>query len=53
MRSLILSTASRFLLSLLLVFSIFVLLRGHSEPGGGFVGGLVASGRICAVCTGF
>jgi multicomponent Na+:H+ antiporter subunit B len=42
-RSLILSTATRYLLPLLLLFSIFLLLRGHNEPGGGFVGGLVAA----------
>jgi multicomponent Na+:H+ antiporter subunit B len=40
--SLILSTATRYLLPLLLLFSFFLLLRGHNEPGGGFVGGLVA-----------
>jgi len=43
MNSLILSTATRLLLPLLLIFSIFLLLRGHNEPGGGFVGGLVAA----------
>lgn len=42
-RSLILSTAVRILLPLLLLFSLFLLLRGHNEPGGGFVGGLVAA----------
>lgn len=43
MTSLILSTATRYLLPLLMLFSIFLLLRGHNEPGGGFVGGLVAA----------
>ena len=43
MNSLILRTAARFLMTLLLLFSIFLLLRGHNEPGGGFVGGLVAA----------
>ena len=43
MESLILRTATRYLLPLLLLFSVFVLLRGHNEPGGGFVGGLVAA----------
>ncbi len=43
MRSFILATAVQLLLPLLLLFSIFLLLRGHNEPGGGFVGGLVAS----------
>ena len=45
MTSLILSTAARYLLPLLMLFSLFVLLRGHNEPGGGFIGGLVAAGR--------
>lgn len=43
MNSLILRTATRLLIPLLVLFSIFLLLRGHNEPGGGFVGGLVAS----------
>ena len=41
--SLILQTATRFLVPLLLLFSVFLLLRGHNEPGGGFIAGLVAS----------
>jgi multicomponent Na+:H+ antiporter subunit B len=43
MNSIILKVTSKFVLPLLLLFSIFVLLRGHYLPGGGFVGGLVAS----------
>jgi multicomponent Na+:H+ antiporter subunit B len=43
MKSLIFKTASTYLLPLLLLFSIFILLRGHYLPGGGFVGGLMAS----------
>jgi multicomponent Na+:H+ antiporter subunit B len=42
MYSLILATATRLLIPLMLIFSIFLLIRGHNEPGGGFVGGLVA-----------
>ena len=41
--ALILQVAARFLLPMLLLFSIFLLLRGHNEPGGGFIAGLVAS----------
>ncbi len=43
MNSLILRAATRFMLPLLLLFSVFLLLRGHNEPGGGFSGGLVAA----------
>ncbi|MGH1484235.1 MAG: Na+/H+ antiporter subunit B [Geminicoccales bacterium] len=46
MNSLILQTISRFLVGLMLLFSIFLLLRGHNEPGGGFIGGLVAAAGI-------
>ena len=43
MRGLILPTATTYLMPVLLVFSVFLLLRGHNEPGGGFAGGLVAA----------
>lgn len=39
----ILRTSTNYLLPLLILFSIFLLIRGHYLPGGGFVGGLVAS----------
>lgn len=43
MNSVILRTATRYLMPLLLLFSVFLLWRGHHEPGGGFAGGLVAA----------
>ncbi|MDH3555398.1 MAG: Na+/H+ antiporter subunit B [Deltaproteobacteria bacterium] len=46
MKSLILQTASRYLIVLLVIFSVFILLRGHNEPGGGFVGGLLIAGAF-------
>lgn len=42
MNSVILSSVARLLAGVLLVFSIFLLIRGHNLPGGGFSGGLVA-----------
>jgi multicomponent Na+:H+ antiporter subunit B len=41
--SYLLRTTASFLLPLLLLFSLFLYLRGHNEVGGGFVGGLVAA----------
>lgn len=43
MTSLLLRTAARLLMPLLLLFAVFLLLRGHNEPGGGFVAGLVVA----------
>jgi multicomponent Na+:H+ antiporter subunit B len=43
MNSLILTTATRLIVAILLVFSVFMLLRGHNEPGGGFIGGLIGA----------
>ena len=43
MRGLILPTATTWLMPVLVLFSLFLLLRGHNEPGGGFAGGLVAA----------
>ena len=43
MNSLILRTSTNYVLPLLLIFSVFILLRGHNLPGGGFVGGLIAA----------
>jgi multicomponent Na+:H+ antiporter subunit B len=43
MSSLIVRAATRLLVGLLLLFSIWMLLRGHNEPGGGFIGGLIGS----------
>ncbi len=53
MNSLILSVAGRYLLPLLLLFSLFLLLRGHNEPGGGFVGGLVAASAFALYALAF
>ncbi len=42
MNSLVFRATTRAVTPLLLAFSIFMLLRGHNEPGGGFIGGLLA-----------
>lgn len=43
MSSLILRAATRALAPLLLMLALFLLWRGHNEPGGGFIAGLVAA----------
>lgn len=43
MSSFIFGAAARVLMPLLLLFAVFLLLRGHNEPGGGFVAGLVVA----------
>ena len=41
MESIILQIAARHMRPLLVVLSLIVLYRGHNEPGGGFIGGLM------------
>ena len=43
MNSIILNAATRLMVALLLVFSVYMLLRGHNLPGGGFIGGLIGA----------
>lgn len=52
MNSLILRTAIRYMMPLLLLFSLFILIRGHNEPGGGFTGGLVAASAFALYALG-
>lgn len=46
MYSLLFKTMVRIITPLILLFSVFVYARGHHEPGGGFVGGLVAAAGL-------
>ncbi len=40
--SLIFATTAHIVAALMLVFSLYLLLRGHNAPGGGFIGALIA-----------
>ena len=53
MSGLILQVATRFMMPLLLLFSIFLLLRGHNLPGGGFIGGLVGTSAFALYALAF
>jgi multicomponent Na+:H+ antiporter subunit B len=44
--TLIFRTIAPLLVVVMIVFSVFVMLRGHNEPGGGFIGGLIAAAAI-------
>jgi hypothetical protein len=46
MNTLIFRTIAPLLTVVMLVFSVFILLRGHNEPGGGFIGGLIAASAL-------
>ena len=48
MHTVIFRQTAPFLCALMILFSIFVCLRGHNEPGGGFIGGLIAA---CALAV--
>lgn len=53
MTSSILRTTSQLLVILFLLFSAFLLWRGHNEPGGGFAAGLVAAGAFSLYAVAF
>lgn len=53
MNSIILRAGTRYLAGLLLVFSVYMLLRGHNEPGGGFIGGLIGATAFVLVAIAF
>ncbi|WBA82251.1 MnhB domain-containing protein [Endozoicomonas sp. GU-1] len=42
MSSIIFRTSAHIVTVLMLVFSVYLLLRGHNNPGGGFIAGLIA-----------
>lgn len=53
MSSIILRSATRYLVPIILLFSIFLLLRGHDEPGGGFSGGLLGATALALYAIAF
>lgn len=46
MISILLRAATRYIVPVQLLFSVYLMLRGHNLPGGGFIGGLVAAGAF-------
>lgn len=46
MNTVIFRTIAPYLSALMLIFSVFVLLRGHNAPGGGFIAGLIGASAV-------
>lgn len=46
MNTVIFRALAPYLTTLMVIFSVFILLRGHNEPGGGFIGGLIAASAL-------
>ncbi|HRO67050.1 MAG TPA: MnhB domain-containing protein [Pseudobdellovibrionaceae bacterium] len=53
MNSLLLRTAARVILFLEMAFALIFLFRGHNQPGGGFIGGLIAAGALSVYALAF
>lgn len=52
MNTLIFRTMLAPIVIIMLMFSVFICLRGHNAPGGGFIGGLIAAGAMAVLGLG-
>ena len=43
----VLRNSMRLILPLMLLYALFAMLKGHNEPGGGFIGGMIFATAIC------
>lgn len=49
MNTIIFRTIAPLIVATMVVFSLYVCLRGHNEPGGGFIGGLIGASAIAVL----
>lgn len=49
----ILQTSTKFVVFIILTFSIFIFFAGHNHPGGGFIGGLMAASALVLLALAF
>lgn len=49
----ILGASATLMATIMMVLALYILLRGHNAPGGGFIGGLVASGAVVLIAFAF
>lgn len=53
MNSVLLMATARLLLPILMLFAVFLLVRGHNAPGGGFIAGLVVASAVALYAIAF
>ena len=53
MRSVILQRVAQAILPVAGLFAVYLLLRGHNEPGGGFIAGLVTAASLVLMALAF
>ena len=53
MKSLLVQASARIIVPIQILLSVILLLRGHNEPGGGFIGGLVCASAFVLYGFGF
>ncbi len=49
----ILQTATKVIVFIVLIFGVYVFFSGHHEPGGGFIGGLITASAIVLLLMAF
>jgi len=49
----ILQTAAKVLVFIIMTFSIYILFAGHHNPGGGFIGGLITASALMLLYVAF
>lgn len=49
----ILQTAAKIVVFIILTFSIYLFFAGHNNPGGGFIGGLMTTGGLVLLCLAY
>lgn len=53
LNDIVIQTTAKFVLFIILAFSIFIFFNGHHNPGGGFIGGLMTSAAITLLLLAF
>ena len=46
MNTIFFRTLTPLIVGIMLIFSVYICLRGHNEPGGGFIGGLIGASAV-------